>query len=223
MRVADQVPRVAADVGGAREAVAAAVARLVVADLDPVGDQAVDAVAARRLAARSRSSATRVRAVAEVELSGSGRGVVGLPDRRVVLRAVGLRDLVVQRAVEAGRARRVRIRVLVRVARVALVPELGQDDEDLVGLLAGELDVLVVGGAGARLARLADLGDLAAVAALDLRVAVDDLLQRRLAQLAPLLLRGVAARRRTPALRLEFAEAPSGGAAPAVETIAARR
>jgi hypothetical protein len=84
-----------------------------------------------------------------------GLVVVGLPQGRVVDLAVGLRDLVVQRPVEAlGVARRLTRRVLVgeERVRIALVPELDEDDEDLVGVLPRELDV----------AALADLGDLRA-------------------------------------------------------------
>ena len=178
-RVLDQEPRVAAHVGGAREAVAAAVARLVELDLDPVGDQAVDAVAARRLAL---VVGLERLAVAEVDVLVVRAVVVRLPDRRVVLRPVGRRDRVVERPVERGRPRDVRVGVPVRVARMARVPELGQDHEDLVRLLARELDVLVLA-VGAR-----DLDDLARAAPAHLRVARDHLLERDLAQRAALLL-----------------------------------
>jgi hypothetical protein len=94
----------------------------------------------------------------------------------------------VQRAVEASRPGRLRIRVLVRVRRVALVPELGQHDEDLVGLLAGELDVLVLGRLALPGRCAADLDDLAGPPPLRRELAGDDLLDRDLAQLAPLLL-----------------------------------
>ena len=200
-RVLDQRPRVRADVARAREAVAAAVARLVVLDLDPVGDQAVDAVAARRLAL---VVGLERLAVAEVDVLVVRAVVVRLPDRRVVLRPVGRRDRVVERPVERGRPRDVRVGVPVRVARMARVPELGQDHEDLVRLLARELDVLVLA-VGAR-----DLDDLARAAPAHLRVARDHLLERHLAQRAALLL-GRVRQLVTPSRAVP--RSPSGGAA----------
>jgi hypothetical protein len=61
--------------------------------------------------------------------------VVRLPDGGVVHPPVRLGDLVVQRPVELRRAGDVRVGVLVRVVRVPVVAELGEDHEDPVGLL----------------------------------------------------------------------------------------
>ena len=68
-----------------------------------------------------------------------------------------------------------------------LVAELGEDDEDLVCLLAAELNVLVdrLGAAGSGL--LANPDNLAGAALLDDGLAVEDLLQAGFAQLALLL------------------------------------
>ena len=101
----------------------------------------------------------------------------------------GSRDRVVQRAVERRRAGRGRVGVLVGVARFALVAELGEDHEDLVGALAAQLDVLVGGALAA--ARALDLDD-GALALLDGRGgAVQHLLDRRLLESAALVLPGV--------------------------------
>ncbi len=155
--VADQVlavvaDDVGADVGvGVLEVARAAVAGLVVLHLHPVRDGAVDAVAARRLAfvvlAHRLDLAARTgrATTAEVEVLEVVAAVVRLPDRRVVLRPVRLRDLVVQRPVPGHRAGRRRVDVLVGVLRVAGVAELGEHHEDPVGLLTAQLDVLVLG------------------------------------------------------------------------------
>ncbi len=66
--------------------------------------------------------------------------------------------------------------VLVRVARVPLVAELGENDEDLVRSLASELDVLVDRLRAARRGFRANLDDLAGTALLRRGFAVDDLL-----------------------------------------------
>jgi len=86
----------------------------------------------------------------------------------------------------AGDRRR---RVLVRVARVTLVAELGQHDEDLVGLLAAELDVLV--DVSPRPVAVADLDDRARPALLRRGPARQDLRQRDLTTVAPLVLHRV--------------------------------
>ncbi|KQX61947.1 hypothetical protein ASD06_15550 [Angustibacter sp. Root456] len=79
-----------------------------------------------------------------------------------------------------------------------LVPELREDHEDVVGLLAGQLDVLVGlrAAAGQALAAvslslLTHLDDGAAAAGHGLGLTGDDLRQGCLAQLAPLALEGV--------------------------------
>ena len=136
--------------------------------------------------------------------------VVALPDRGVVLRAVGLGDLVVQWALERRRARNGRIGVLVGEVGVTLVAELGEDHEHLVGALLLELDVLVLrlaalsrlallaggllvgerGRVGRRVA-LAHLDDGRAVLGDGLRVSVDDGRDRGVAQSLPLRLERV--------------------------------
>jgi len=68
---------------------------------------------------------------------------VRVPAGAVVDGAIGLGDLVEQRSVEARRAGDVRVGVLVGIVRVTLVAELHEQHEQLVGVLAGELDVLV--------------------------------------------------------------------------------
>src|SRR5690606_10532782 len=158
--VADDVPHARAV---ALAAGVVAVTGLVVRDLDPVGDLALDRVAAGGLLLEVRLDRLGVLALAEVQVLEVLPVVVRLPGGGVVLLAVRLGDLVVQRA---GRA---------AVAAVDLVAELDQDREDLVGLLAAELDVLGV----ALLALEAD--DLGAVTVLHGVLAGDDLLQRLLA------------------------------------------
>ena len=69
------------------------------------------------------------------------RVVIRLPQRGVVDRAVWLRDLVVQRPVEDGRL----ADGPVRPEHVPAIPELDEQHEDLVGLLARDLDVLALG------------------------------------------------------------------------------
>lgn len=91
-----------------------------------------------------------------------------------------------QRPVEHRGTDEVGVGVLVRVVRVPLVAELGQDHEDPVGLLTGQLDVLVVGLALAP----GHLDDLAAVPLLNLRLAVQHPGQGLLAQSPGLVLLG---------------------------------
>jgi hypothetical protein len=144
-RVLQQEPGVAADGAGARETVAAAVARLVERHLHPVGDLTVDAVAARGLlfvVLPDRLGPGHV-AVAEVHVVEVRVAEVRLPDGAVVDRTIRLRNGVVQRAVEDRRTRGVRVGVHVGVARVPLVAELRQNHEDPVALLTRQLDVLV--------------------------------------------------------------------------------
>ena len=150
--VPDQVPGVAADVARAREAVAAAVAGLVVADLDRLGDRPLDRVATRRLrlVVLPHRLAAGDRAVAEVEVLVVRAAVVVVPVGAVVDPAVGLRDLVEQRSVEPGRPRCALVGVLVGVGRVPLVAELDQQDEQPVGVLTAQLDVLVLRRLGRR-------------------------------------------------------------------------
>src|SRR5690606_5268956 len=124
--VADDVPHARAV---ALAAGVVAVTGLVVRDLDPVGDLALDGVAAGGLPLEVRLDRLGVLALAEVQVLEVLPVVVRLPGGGVVLLAVRLGDLVVQRA---GRA---------AVAAVDLVAELDEDREDLVGLLAAELDV----------------------------------------------------------------------------------
>jgi len=188
-RVLDEVPGVAADVAGARVAVAAPVPGLVVWHLHPVGDHALDAVAPGRLLLVVRLERLRPAAGREVHVLEVLLAEVLLPDGRVVPGPIRLRDLVVQRAVEARRARYGRGRVLIRVVRVTLVAELGQHDEDLVGLLAAELDVLV----DVALAPIAipDLDDRARSALLRRRLALQDLGEGDLTRIAPLVFQRV--------------------------------
>jgi hypothetical protein len=193
-RVADEGPGVGADVPRAGEAVAAAVTRLVVLDLHPVGDLTVDAVPPGGLGLVVGLQRLNPGTGPEIQLTVVIRAVVGLPDGAVVLGAVRGRDLVVQRAVEPGRTRRVGVGVLVWVRGVPRVSELGEDHEDLVGLLPLQLDVLVSGRLGARLGRrrrsggLADLDYGAAVDLLWCGLAVEDLGDGLGSQLTPLLL-----------------------------------
>ena len=137
-RVLDQVP------GGLGRLVTA-VASLVVGNLDPVRDRAVDGVAAGRLLLVVRLDRLGLVALGEVEVLVVPTGVVALPDGGVVLRPVRLGDLVAHRALERRRTGHARIGVLVGEVRVPLVAELGEDHEDLVGALLLELDVLVLG------------------------------------------------------------------------------
>ncbi len=157
-RVGDQRPgvgahHVRADGGvvavGLRVVAGAAVACLVVTDLDPVGDGARDAVAARGLPLvvglhrlGRLTTGARLGGVAEVELPVVGAVVVRLPHGAVVDLAVGAGDLVALRAGEGGGAGDVRLEVLVGELRVALVAELDEHHEHPVGGLPGELDVL---------------------------------------------------------------------------------
>ncbi len=143
--VADDVPHARA-VGVAAGVVA--VTGLVVGDLDPVGDLTGDRVAARGLLLVVLLQRLGLLAGAEVEVLVVLLVVVLLPGRRVVLLAVRRGDLVVQRARGAAEL------------GVGLVAELHQDREDLVGLLAAQLDVLALA-----LAAL-ELDDLGAVALL---------------------------------------------------------
>ncbi len=206
--VADQVLAVVADdvradVGiGVVEVAGPAVAGLVVLHLDPVGDGAVDAVAAGGLPLvvlpdrLGLASCARSATGAEVEVLEERAAVVGLPHGRVVLRAVRLGDLVVQRAVPRHRAGGGGVDVLVRVLRVAGVAELREYDEDAVGLLARQLDVLVLSGglAGGQTLPVDRCGstgarhlhDRAGPALLRLGGAVEDLGQRLLTKGAAL-------------------------------------
>ncbi len=154
--VLDRVP-------GAGGGAVGAVTGLVVGDLDPVGDLAVDRVAARGLLLVVLLERLGLLAGAEVQVLEVGLVVIRLPGRGVVLLAVGRGYLVVQRADGAA------------VARVDLVAELDQDREDLVGLLPAQLDVL------APAALALELDDLRAVAVLDRRLAGYDLVQGLLA------------------------------------------
>ena len=135
-----------------RAAVAATVERLVVGHLDPLGDVAVDAVATRGLGLVVLLHPVEVHVLVVLAVE------VLLPDGGVVLRPVGLGDLVVQRAVER---RRLRVGEIERrgvgeaagaaggAARtgVALVAELGEHDEDLVGAFLFQRDLLALRGA----------------------------------------------------------------------------
>ena len=105
-RVLDQLTRVVADVVAARITVAAAVARLVVADLHPVRDLALDAVAPGGLGLVVGLERLDALARAEVQLLEVGLVVVGLPQRRVVDGTVRLRNRVVQRPVVDERGER---------------------------------------------------------------------------------------------------------------------
>lgn len=157
-----------------------------------VGDLAVHAVAARGLLLVV--VLHRVgRAGSEVELLVVRTVVVRLPDGGVVHRPVRRRDRVLQRPLERRRAGDRRGGVLVGVVRVPLVAELGQYDEDPVGLLPGQLDVLVdlalsvllaLGAAGLG----AELHHRAGAALLRLASAVQQLRQGFLAELAALVL-----------------------------------
>lgn len=146
-RVADQKPGV---VAGDAAADVAAVAGLVERHLHPRGHLPVDGVAARRLRLVVPGHPVEVH-VPVVRLV-----VVGLPQRRVVYRAVRRRDAVVRRPVEDLRVARgssVRVRVLKQRARMARVPEFCDDDEDRVRALAGELDPVALGLCGLPLRR----------------------------------------------------------------------
>jgi hypothetical protein len=81
---------------------------------------------------------------------------------------------------------------------VPRVAELGEDDEDLVGLLAAQLDVLIDAGllglgvaTLTALALLADLDDRAGSTLLRRRLAAQDLRDRDLTGFAPLVLQRV--------------------------------
>ncbi len=184
--VLNQVPGVAADVAGTREAVGPAVAGLVVLHPHPVGDLAVHAVAAGRLLLVVRLERLDSGAVPEVRLLVVRPVVVRLPDGRVVDGAVRLRDLVDRRAVEPRWARDGGVGVLVRVLRMTGVPELGQDHEDAVGGLASQLDVLTV-----PTALVAELDDRARTSLHGSRLAVEDGLDGFLPERAPLVLLGI--------------------------------
>ncbi|MGC0409925.1 hypothetical protein RKD31_003168 [Streptomyces sp. SAI-163] len=140
-------------------ALVGAVARLVVGDLDPVGDLAVDRVAAGGLLLVVGLDRVDALAGTEVQVLEVLLVVVLLPGRGVVRLAVRLGYLVVQRTGGAA------------VAAVDLVTELDQDGEDLVGLLPAQLDVL-----GVALLAL-QLDDVGAVLLLHRGVARYDLLQ----------------------------------------------
>ncbi len=169
--VLDHVPGVGA-VG--RTAVVRAVAGLVVRDLDPVGDLAVDRVASGGRLLVVRLERVLAGTLAEVQLLEVGLVVIGLPGGAVVLLGVRLGYLVVRRSRRAAVLRDGRLgAVAVRVEHgrvVDLVAELHQDGEDLVGLLPAELDVLLV----------VELDDLGAAARRHLLVAGYDLFQRGL-------------------------------------------
>ena len=130
--------------------VAAAVTRLVVRHLDPVRDRSVDAVATGRLTLVVRLdrlgllAGAGLRALPEVDVLEVLTAVVGLPDRRVVLAAVGFGDRVVRRALERRRPGCRGVEVLVGEVLVPLVTELDEHREDAVGRLPVELDVLSV-------------------------------------------------------------------------------
>ena len=137
----------------------AAVGGLVEGDLHPLGDVTLDGVAARGL------GLVVLRHAVEVHVLVVALVVVGLPERGVVLGAVRLGDLVVQRAVvplgeRLGGGRAGELRVL-------LLAELGQHHEDAVGALELERHVLVAALAGHLLAL-----DLALERGLLLRVAL---------------------------------------------------
>ncbi len=151
-RVAHQ--RLGRGAGGHRRshrvaAVTAAVEGLVVGHLHPLGDVTVDRVAAGGLAL------VVGRHPVEVHVLVVGPVVVRLPQRGVVRAPVGLGDLVVQRTVEGGR---LGVGEVVRRGvgeaagtagaapgpLVALVSELGEHDEDPVGALTLELDLLAL-------------------------------------------------------------------------------
>ena len=70
--------------------------------------------------------------------------VVGLPDRRVVHARFGSGIWLCSGPSNVARPRRVGVGVLVGVARVPLVAELGEDHEDPVGASRAQLDVLVL-------------------------------------------------------------------------------
>ena len=143
--------------------VVVAVTRLVVGQLDPVADLAGHRVAAGGLGDEVVGAGHVARRLGEEQPLVEVLAVVRLPGRRVVLRPVGLGDLVVQRP---------------RVTAVlGLVAELGQDHEDLVGGLAGQLDVLPG----------THLDDLGRPPLLDLGLAADHLLQCCLLERALLL------------------------------------
>lgn len=181
--VADEVLDVRAVVGAA---VVGAVTRLVVGDLDPVRDLAVDRVAARRRLLVVGLQRVDSLARTEVQVLEVLAAVVLLPGRAVVLGTVRLGYLVVQRAGRTAvlglQVRRVVVGAVDQRRVVDLVAELRQDREDLVGPLPAQLDVLV----------LAELHDLRAVALDDLRLPGEHLLQRGLALLLHLLAEGAA-------------------------------
>ena len=171
--VADELPRVVADVAPAE---VTPVAGLVEGDLHPLGDVAPERVAPGRLLLVERLHPV------EVHVLVVGLVVVPLPHGRVVDDAVRLRDAVVQRAhvrscgavrVEADGRRRHRARVSrARELDVPGVVELRDDHEDPVRLLEGHLHELALG-------RLVDLA---------YGLACELLLQRQLLE-AKLLLR----------------------------------
>ncbi len=176
--VADGVPHVGAV---AVAAVVGAVTGLVVVDLDPVGDLALDRVAAGGGLLVVRLEGVLALALAEVQVLEVLPVVVLLPGRGVVLAAVRLGYLVVRRAGFAAVLLHGRLgAAAVRVEQggvVDLVAELHQDREDLVGLLPAQLDVLP----------LVELHDLGAATLVHRGVAREDLFERRFALLRLLL------------------------------------
>ena len=127
--------------------------------------------------------------------------VVRLPDGRVVDGAVGLRDLVVQRAVERRRARGCSGRVLVRVARVPLLPNSARTTK-ILSVFSRRSSTywsswppwrLPHPSAGLRALGLAEVDDGAAVTLLDLLGAVQHL-QGLCTQVTALVLEGVGQR-----------------------------
>src|SRR5690606_29236735 len=95
------------------------------------GDRAVDAVATRGL---SLEVVLDRLPAPEVELLKVALREVGAPHGRVVDGSIGLRDLVVERALGP-------LRILSRWERTGRIAELDEHDEDSVGRLPGQLDV----------------------------------------------------------------------------------